>query len=89
MGLREIAVSQIRKHGRLIELAKQIASEVSPETVVVLDYPVSSRQRWNRATPHPQLYGIINAQRASYERTRTGVPSSSGPSSRHPQTADS
>jgi len=58
---------QIRKYPRLVELLIKAAHKVSPETVVVLNYPINSRQRWNQEHPHQELYNIINTNRELYK----------------------
>ena len=63
------AISQIRKHPKLVELITKTAQAVSPDTVVVLDYPVKSKQRWTNGSPHPMLYDIINKNRGLYKST--------------------
>jgi hypothetical protein len=62
-----LLVSQVRKHPRLIELLKKAAHNASPETVVLLDYPVNSIQRWDQEHPHSILFSIINRNREFYK----------------------
>lgn len=56
-----------RKFPRCSRAVKKIARAISPETVIVLDYPVRPRQRWTTDTPHPGLYDIINRRRDAYQ----------------------
>jgi hypothetical protein len=67
MNLKTLVALQIRKNARLAELLKKAAYKVSPETVVLLDYPVNSRQRWGQKNPHHELYDIINKDRELYK----------------------
>ena len=67
MNLIALVALQIRKHPRLVKLLKKAAHRVSPETVVVLDYPVNSRRRWDEKNPHKELYDIINKNRELYK----------------------
>ena len=60
-------ISKIRKHPKLVEWLTKTAQAVSPDTVVVLDYPVKSKQRWTKERPHPMLYDIINKNRELYK----------------------
>lgn len=62
-----IAALQIRKYPRLVELLKKAAHKISPETCLLLDYPINSRQRWDQENPHQELYDIINKNRKLYE----------------------
>jgi hypothetical protein len=75
MNLRKLAALQIKKHPRLVKKIKKLAREVSPDTVVVLDYPVHSRQRWDYNNPHQKLYDSINKNREHYKSVlRTFLP---------------
>jgi hypothetical protein len=65
--LMELVAFQIRKHPRLVQLLKEVAHKVSPETVAVLDYPINARQRYDQENPHQHLYDIINNNREFYE----------------------
>lgn len=65
-GLIEHIASQIGKYPVLVELLTKVAHKVSPETVVLLDYPINSRRRWDEEHPHQVLYSIINETRSSY-----------------------
>jgi hypothetical protein len=67
--LMDFLALQIKKHPAVVELLKKTARNVSPETVVILDFPVHSRQRWNQEHPHQELYDIINKNRDVYEYT--------------------
>lgn len=44
-----------------------MARAANPEIVVVLDYPVTPRQRWTLDKPHPILYNILNEGRETYK----------------------
>jgi hypothetical protein len=72
MNLATIVALQIRKHPRLVKLFMEVAHKISPETVIVLDYPIYSRQRWDQENPHQRLYDIINRNRESYKSNLQG-----------------
>jgi len=62
--------SQSKKRPGLVSLFRKIAElahMVDPETVVVLDYPIHPKQRWDFKNPHPKIYDIINKNRNVYK----------------------
>jgi hypothetical protein len=59
-----LIVSQLQR--RLVGRLNSLARKVSPKTVVILDYPVNSRPRWQTPPYNPYLYDIINSQRRLY-----------------------
>ncbi len=67
MSLMKHVILQIKKHPRLVALLRSTAQQVSPETVVLLDYPINPRRRWVEDNPHQCLYNIINQNRSSYK----------------------
>jgi hypothetical protein len=67
--LSHIALRIVQRNPKLVELTRSIARRVSPDSVVVLDYPVNSKRRWDEKNPHPKLNEIINRNRASYKST--------------------
>ncbi len=58
--------TRIRKYRTLVKLLNVIAKQASPETVVVFDYPLNPKRRWDPKNPHHELYDIINRSRAAY-----------------------
>lgn len=63
----KFVASQISKHPILVELLMKAAGSVSPESVMVMDYPVKLKQRWDQENPHKELYDIINKNRKFYK----------------------
>jgi hypothetical protein len=55
--------ARARKH---LGLAESVARQTFGNKLVLLDYPVNSRQRWGHSNPHRELYDILNRNRASY-----------------------
>lgn len=60
-------VSSLKKRPKLVKLIKNIAYQIAPDTVLLLEYPISPRQRWNVENPHQKLYEIINGNREIYK----------------------
>lgn len=50
-----------------MEFIKKTAHEISPETVILLEYPVHPKPRWTKHSPHKELYEIINRNRIRYK----------------------
>lgn len=48
-------------------MLRKAAHKSSPETVVLLDYPIEPKRRWTERNPHKELYDVINRNRISYE----------------------
>lgn len=67
MNLGSLISAQIRKRPRLVERLKKVAHDVSPETVVLLDYPVNLRPRWDQGIGHRALYDIIDKNKDFYK----------------------
>jgi Methyltransferase domain len=67
MRLGDFLVGQAKQHRPLAEFLTRVVREVSPEKVIVLDYPIDSRPRWSQEKPNQPLYDIINIHRAAYE----------------------
>lgn len=63
-GLQRYAASQLRRLPKVASFVKSLAHNISPETVVLLDYPIVLKQRWDSYNPH--LYKIINGRRDAY-----------------------
>jgi Methyltransferase domain len=62
-----IMLSQLRKRPRLVSRLSSFARKVSPDTVVLLDYPLKPLQRWHIPPYNPFLYDIINQHRDLYK----------------------
>jgi Methyltransferase domain len=58
--------AQVKRQPILAGFLNPVARKLFAKDVLVLDYPVNSRQRWSNNNPHPELYNIINSNRASY-----------------------
>jgi len=69
MHLMQLFIKLIKKHPRLTRLIKKTAKLVSPETVIILEYSINPKQRWNLQNPHEELYEIINQNRDHYKAT--------------------
>ncbi len=67
MDLKTLIASQIRKYPKLVDMLRRLAHKVSPETVVLLNYPIIFKQRWDQENPHQKLYEIINKNRELYK----------------------
>ena len=63
---------QIGKSRLLARLVSLLAAKASPESVILLDYPVHPQPRWDRAHPHQELYEIIDRNRATYRTELQG-----------------
>ena len=62
---------RVRKSPRLLAIVNKFAEfahVVSPETILVLDYPIQLKQRWGAGGYHTILYESINQNRESYTR---------------------
>lgn len=57
----------IRERPKLLRRFRELARQVSPESIAVLDYPVKPVPRWVPGRPHPQLNTIIEAGRERYQ----------------------
>jgi hypothetical protein len=62
----DFLVGQAKRHKSLADFLTRVVREVSPETVIVLDYPVAARPRWTQDKPNAALYEIIDRPRATY-----------------------
>ena len=56
----------VKKHDGLVRLIRQVARRVSPQNVLVLDYPVDMKSRWNQDHPHEKIRGILERNRSTY-----------------------
>lgn len=69
MTFTDFLVTQIRKHPGLGRSLTRLLQHAFPQTVIVLEYPVDARPRWDQHRPHPHLYEVISRSRASYAAT--------------------
>jgi hypothetical protein len=67
MRFEEFVVAQAKKHYTLREFLTRVARKASPEKVIILDYPIDSKPRWNQENPNLPLYDIINLNRSTYK----------------------
>src|ERR1700742_4550726 len=58
--------SPIKRRGGLTQFLSPFARKISSNRVLLLDYPVNSTPRWTNDNSHPELYDIINGNRAGY-----------------------
>jgi len=58
--------AQVKKNHNLVRLIRRVAQRASPEDVLLLDYPVYSKQRWRKEQPHGQILDILNRNRSTY-----------------------
>ena len=62
----DFAAAQIRKSNSLTRLIRRLARQASPEHVLVVDYPVDAKPRWDKDRPHGVLYEILDGNRSTY-----------------------
>jgi hypothetical protein len=67
VALHSFFIRQIKKFPRFTGILKKTAREVSPDKVVLLEYPINPKQRWDQNNPHKELYNIINKNRDVYK----------------------
>ncbi len=60
--------SQIEENPELIETLKVATHKASPQTIALLDYPISLKRRWDNNHPHQQLNQIFGANKGVYKR---------------------
>ena len=66
MSFVNFVAAQVRKNDSLVRLIRQIARRASPQTVLVLDYPVDAKPRWDQDHPHGEIHEILNRNRSTY-----------------------
>jgi len=59
---------QVKKCPPLVSRLRKLAHYISPETTILLDYPINPRPRWDDKNPHKELYEIIDRNRDIYQR---------------------
>ncbi|MCX5782938.1 MAG: class I SAM-dependent methyltransferase [Elusimicrobia bacterium] len=57
----------IKKSRKLSSLSARLARRLSPEKVILLEYPVNPKPRWDKSNPHRELYDIIKRNSAAYK----------------------
>src|SRR5262245_13665208 len=66
MGVEEFLAARARTYPPLGRSLTRILRKAFPHNVIVLEYPIDSRPRWDERQPNPHLYAAISRQRASY-----------------------
>lgn len=66
LGIVRFLAAQLGKSPKLTRLLWDVTREISPDTVLLLDYPLSSMQRWDLEHPHQELYAILDNNRDIY-----------------------
>jgi hypothetical protein len=62
----DFVAAQIRKSDSLTRLVRRLARQASPEHVLVVDYPVDAKPRWDKDRPHGEIYEILDRNRSAY-----------------------
>lgn len=62
----DFVAAQVRKSSSLARLTRGFARRVSPDHVLVVDYPVDAKPRWGEDHPHSGIYDILNRNRSTY-----------------------
>lgn len=57
----------LKKFPRLSRAIRKIARETSPNTVILLDYPINQKQRWTPDKPHELLHEMLNKKINTYK----------------------
>jgi len=68
MTFTDFLATRIRKHPKLGQSLTRLLQQAFPQTVIVLEYPVDARPRWDQK-PNPHLYEVISRSRDSYAAT--------------------
>lgn len=59
---------QVKKYPPLVSRIRKLAHYISPDTTILLDYPINPRPRWDDENPHEELYKIIDRNRDMYKK---------------------
>ncbi len=59
--------AQLVRIPKLANFLQSVVQEISPNKVLVLEYPLWPRQRWDAKHPHQELYAILNEKRDAYQ----------------------
>jgi Methyltransferase domain len=62
----DFCATRLRNRKQILKLLKMIIQRASPEDTLILDYPITLKQRWS-PEPHEKLYEIINESRNTYQ----------------------
>ena len=63
----DLIISYVKKRQKLSSLLGSLACRVCTDSIILLDYPVNSKQRWTYEHPHQSLYQIIKQNISTYE----------------------
>jgi hypothetical protein len=69
MGFEEFLAARLRTHPSLGRSLTRIVRKAFRHNVIVLEYPIDSKPRWDEQRPNPHLAAAISRQRASYAGT--------------------
>jgi hypothetical protein len=67
----EFLAACVRRSPRIARLIRRLARSSDPDSVVLLEYPVRARPRWDQANPHPELYQLFHGQREQFRQQLT------------------
>ena len=59
---------QVKKCPPLVRSLRKLVQYISPETTILLDYPINPRPRWDGNNPHMELYELIDQNRSLYQQ---------------------
>jgi hypothetical protein len=65
-GIVNLFAALASKNRKISDLLQNISREISPDTVILLEYPISSKQRWDLDHPNQELYTILDDHRDIY-----------------------
>jgi hypothetical protein len=57
----------IRQKVSRMEYIRHLSRDLSPQSVVLLDYPINAKPRWDVLTPHAELQKIMDGGRSRYK----------------------
>jgi hypothetical protein len=69
MTFQDFLAGQLRKHQSLGRSLTRLLRNAFPHTVIVLEYPLDARPRWDQQRPNPHLLAAIARHRSSYADT--------------------
>lgn len=64
--LETLLADRLGRHATLGTRLSRLLRKAFPQTVIVLEYPVNTRPRWNQRQPNAHLYDAIARNRAAY-----------------------
>jgi hypothetical protein len=65
MTFTDFLAARLRSHQSLGRSLTQLLRQAFPQSVIVLEYPVHSRPRWDQAKPNTYLHDVISRNRAA------------------------